>query len=263
MKYGFPVVFSHGSIVNGVAIAGSLDFDFVDIIVDTPEWLLENTEEISEALEEHSLEAGVQSPWETVFLSSPWDGVRKGCQDTILSTAEFAERIGPVYFNIHLRKDSGWFEQESVTLSRTIKVLNELKGDLGKVGKLTVENSPRKPFSDLENYLMVVRYSGFLACVDIGHLLESNDGKMKCLTEWISRLNGRVYSAHLSVARKQGGKWSAHYKPASQELDFIMDRLHQCRSLEYVVFEFFRDFAEETQKNTAMKQTLDLLRATV
>ena len=79
MKYGYPVVFSHGSIVSGVRIAGSLDFDFVDIIIDTPEWLDEDTEEIREALEEYSLEAGVQSPWETIFLSSPWEGVRRGC----------------------------------------------------------------------------------------------------------------------------------------------------------------------------------------
>lgn len=127
MKYGFPVVFSHGSIVNGVTIAGSLNFDFVDIIIDTPEWLDEDAGEILEALEEHSLEAGVQSPWETIFLSSPWEGVQRGCQGTIISTARFATKIKPAYFNIHVRKDAGWFEQESVTLSRTIKALKELR----------------------------------------------------------------------------------------------------------------------------------------
>ncbi len=262
MKYGFPVVFSHGSIVNGVAIAGSLDFDFVDIIIDTPEWLNEDGEKILEALEEYSLQAGVQSPWETIFLSSPWEGVRKGCQDTIISTATFAAKIKPAYFNIHMRKDAGWFERESVTLSRTIEVLKELGEKIENVGKITTENSPHDLFSNLENFSTAVNDSGLLACIDIGHLLESNEGKTETLTEWISRLNNKIYSAHLSVARIREKKWSGHYKPTSQELDFIMDELHQCKSLRYLVFEFFKDFSTENEKNKAMKQILDLIRAT-
>ena len=260
MKYGFPVVYSHGSIVNGVTIAGTLDFDFVDIIVDTPEWLGEDVEGILGALEEYSLEAGVQSPWETVFLSSPWDEVRSGCQDTIIATAEFAGRIKPAYFNIHIRKDGGWFEKENVTLSRTTKALGELGDRIEKVGKITIENSPHLLFSDLGNYVKVLEGSELLACIDVGHVLESNEGKTESLSEWVSRLDGRIYSAHLSAARIREEKWSAHYKPTRQELDFIVGQLSRCKSLEYLVFEFFRDFSSEGEKNIAMKRILDVLR---
>jgi sugar phosphate isomerase/epimerase len=262
MKFGFPVVFSHGSIVNGVTIAGSLDFDFVDIIIDTPKWLDEDTGEILETLEKFSLEAGVQSPWETIFLSSPWEGVRRGCQDTILSTARFASKIKPVYFNIHIRTDSGWFEQESVTTSRIIKALKELEEEIEKVGKITIENGDHGIFSNLENYLTVIRDSGLFSCIDIGHVLESHEGKMESLTDWISRLNDKVYSTHLSVARIREKKWSAHYKPTVQELNFITDQLDHCKSLEYLVFEFFEDFSTENEKNKEMKQILDFLKET-
>lgn len=262
MNYGFPVVFSHRSIVNGIAIAGSLDFDFVDIIIDTPGWLDENAGEILDALEEYSLEAGVQSPWETIFLSSPWEGVRRGCQDTIVSTARFAAGINAAYFNIHIRKGEGWFEEESITLSRTVKTLNGLRQKIHNVGKLTLENSPSNLFSNLENYLTVVKNSGLSACVDIGHLLASHDGKTDALREWTSRLNDRIYSAHLSVARIREKEWSAHYKPTSRELHLIIDQLRSCKSLKYLVFEFFKDFSTENEKNKAMKRILDLAKAT-
>ncbi len=260
MKFGFPVIFKHGSIVNGITIAGNLDFDFVDIIIDTPTWLDEDTGKILEALEEHSLEAGVQAPWETICLNSPWEDVRKGCHDTILSVGRFASRIKPEYFNIHTQADMCNFEEEDVASSRIVKTLKEMGQEIKRVGKITVENCNNGIFSNLKTYSKVIDDSSLLSCMDIGHVLESNQGKMEALVDWVSRLNEEIYTAHLSVARIHEKKWYGHYKPTAQELGFITDQLKHCKSLKYLVFEFFRDYSTENKKNREMKEMLDFLR---
>jgi sugar phosphate isomerase/epimerase len=260
MKFGFPVIFRHGSIFNGITIAGNLSFDFVDIIIDTPTWLDEDTEKILEVLEEYSLEAGVQSPWETIYLYSPWEGVRKGCHDTILSVASFASRIKSEYFNIHIQTDAGSFEEENVTSSRIAKTLKEMGKEIKRVGKITVENCNNGIFSNLGTYAKVIDNSSLFSCMDIGHVLESNQGRMEALVDWVSRLNDEIYTAHLSVARIREKNWFGHYKPTVQELGFITNQLKRCKSLKYLVFEFFRNYSTENDKNREMKQMLDFLK---
>lgn len=241
MRVGYPVHAGYGDIVSAIQRAGELGFRFVDIALDEPSMLEEDVGEIRRALDESEMVAGVQTPWESVYLGSVWEECVEGAERAILRCAEFARAIGAMYLNVHLREDLGMFAWREATSARLIRTardsLERLRDRIEGVEIVTAETSPVGLFSRLDAFCEAIRETGVAVSFDVGHVLAAHDGKAEMLSEWGDVLADVVVAAHLSGYRLGDG---AHFEPNEEELDAAIGCLKRCPSLEFLLLEFFR-----------------------
>ncbi|KPJ53633.1 hypothetical protein AMJ39_03760 [candidate division TA06 bacterium DG_24] len=245
MRVGYPVYAGHGEIAAAIPVARGLGFGFVDIAVDEPGMLEQDADEICRALEECEMAAGVQSPWESVYLGSVWEECVEGAESAVLRCAEFARAIGAEYLNVHLRDDLGVFAWQKETSDRLIRTardsLQRLRDQIQGVEVVTAETTPMGIFSRLDAFSDAIRGTGVAVSFDIGHVLAAHDGDLDMLSKWGGALADVVVVAHLSGYRPGDG---AHFEPTPEELDAAITCLRPCPSLEFVLLEFFKGFED-------------------
>ncbi|MFZ3077072.1 MAG: sugar phosphate isomerase/epimerase family protein [Candidatus Aenigmatarchaeota archaeon] len=203
MKFGYPFWYGDGSIRKHAEIARKLGFDYVEFSLNYPwpEKLSESEKMFLMNLKRnYNLDIAFHAPLGGVDLCYPRKDIYEASMKVFSDSMEFAADFASLYFNFHLATDVPTWKCADIR-KEFVESARHSVSQIAKTAdsydiQLTLENNPKKMFSDIKE-LKPFLHDNLKFCFDVGHAARAAGEKSEKIFDWIKAFRKDMLVLHL------------------------------------------------------------------
>lgn len=269
MRFGFPWWIGAGDPLEGVELADTLGYDFLELSLDAPWPQGLSAPDVRDAVESRDVGLGVHAPWRDQALAHPRGVLAQAARTIAKQCIDWAIGAGASYAVFHVDARSfGRYPREQVVLDgleHARQSLGALRAHAGDDLEVIVENtsSPLGTPGELSRFLEDVPDVGF--CFDPGHaaLVDEAgiDGAQREPEAWFQALGDRLTLVHLMDVAETPRGLVDHLVPGAGGLDLagLLEATEQAGCDRVLVEAFYRDLERDEARTRDLGEARKLL----